>query len=177
MARVTRKEWYRRVNEAWPEAVPALTPDEAARAAKRLYRFIRKQAFKGKVVQTSGNRYNSLIYAWKTPYISELHMVVNAERGWKALVHELSHELARDLGHGGEHARLERRMIKQVLARGWLEGKLKREPKPKPTIEDRIELRAQRVDEAIARWERKLARAEKALKKLRRKQRYYAKDS
>lgn len=163
MGRVTRKEWYRRVNEAWPKPLPQLTEEEAARAARRLYRFVRKTKFAGKVLPTSGNRFTDIRYG---------DMYVNAERGWDSLVHELSHELI-NAPHGGEHARLELRMIKEVLKRGWLSGTLKREPKQEAVVDVR-RVRAERVAASIARWEKKLARAETALKKLRRKARYYS---
>jgi|GEM_PF-1534014 len=160
---LTRKEWYRRVGETWPETVPALTRDEAARAARRLYRYVMGRKFVGEVIQATGNRYTR---------VRHRQIVLNPEHategGWKGLIHMLSHYLAPELRHGGDHARLERRMIGQVLRRGWLEGKLKRAPKPKPEIDPRAEKLA-RCEAAIVRWERKLGRAQRALAKLKRK--------
>lgn len=170
MSRVTRREWYRRVNETWPDIVPALTEEEAARAARRLYRFVKGRKFEGEVIQTSGRRYT---------WIRRGALYVNAEKGWKDLVHLLSHALGRDLPgpHGGDHARLERRMIKEVLRRRWLDGTLKREPNPEPAKDDIRAEKVRRAEAAVVRWERKLGRAQRALVKLRRKLRRLTKEA
>ena len=39
MSRITRREWYARVNAAWPTPLPPLTGPEALRAFRRLYRY------------------------------------------------------------------------------------------------------------------------------------------
>lgn len=169
MARVTRAEWYRRVNAAWPATVPPLTADEATRAAKRLYRFVTKRTWRGDVVVTSGNRYTK---------IRAGRLVVNPAHGWHGLVHLLSHYLesyAGTHGHTAAHARLEMRMVKEVVRRGWLDGKLKTTPRPvvAPIVVDpRVEKLA-RTLAAIERWEKKQRRAETALRKLHRRRRYY----
>jgi|SRR5262245_49739930 len=177
MARVTRKEWYRRVNASWPEHVPPLTAEEAERAAKRLYRFVTKSTYTGKVVVTSGRRYSGQRWVRTTnSLVWERRIVVNPERGWRDLVHELSHAWeahAGTHGHNATHARLEMRMIKEVVRRGWLEGKLKDTPKPAPAPVDVRAVKMARTAAAIERWEKKLRRAETALKKLRRRQRAY----
>lgn len=172
MARVTRKEWYRRVNASWPADVPPLTADEATRAARRLYRFVTKRTWHGDVVVTSGNRYTK---------IRAGRIVVNPTHGWHGLVHLLSHYLeahAGASGHGAAHARLEMRMIREVVRRGWLEGKLRpraraAEPAPEPTIDEaRTAARAEKLARtlaAIERWERKERRAVNALRKLKRR--------
>lgn len=168
MARVTRKEWYRRVNGAWPEIVPRLTGEEAVRAGKKLYRFVTGRTWRNPVVVTSGNRYT---------WIRGGVMYVNPEKGWCDLVHLLSHYLAeRHLGvdrpHGGDHARVELRMIKEVVRRGWLQGSLKSKPKPAVVRDVRADRKAS-IEARIARWESKRKRAERALQKLRRSLRYY----
>lgn len=166
MSRVTRREWYHRVNSAWPATMPPLTADEAIRAGRKLYRFGKGYTFRGDVRVTSGNRYT---------WIRGGVMSVNPEQGWHTLVHFLSHYCAPGR-HGADHARMELRMIKQVIRRGWLDGKLKSEPKPEippPTLDAVRAERKQRIEQRIARWESKKKRAETALKKLRKSLRYY----
>lgn len=166
MSRVTRKEWYRRVNAAWPAVVPPLTDDEAIRAGRKLFRFAKGYTFRGDVVVTSGRRYT---------WVRNGTMYVNPSHGWRDLVHFLSHYCVPGK-HGAEHARAELRMIKQVIRRGWLDGRLKTAPKPEPPPpslnEARVE-KMQRIEQRIARWESKRKRAETALKKLRKSRRYY----
>jgi hypothetical protein len=168
MSKVTRKEWYRRVNEAWPSKVPPLTEAEALRAAKRLFRFAMGYTFRGPVKVTSGRRYT---------WVRRGVLYVNPEQGWHSLVHLISHYChdrsvgAEDQGHNAKHARAELRMIKEVIKRGWLEGKLKDKPKaerPVAAIDERA-VRLAHTDAAIERWERKAKRAANALKKLRRR--------
>jgi hypothetical protein len=170
MGKVTRREWYRRVNAAWPENVPKLTAEEAVRAAKRLYRFERGYTWRGPVKVTSGRRSSA---------IRGGVIIVNPIGGWHELVHLLSHYLSPGK-HGADHARCELRLIKEVIRRGWLDGKLRSEPKPAapaPTPDDvRAEKKA-RIEERIARWESKKRRAETALKKLRKSLRYYEKQA
>jgi hypothetical protein len=172
MAKVTRKEWYRRVNAAWPATVPALTAEEATRAARRLYRFVTKRTWRGAVVVTSGRRYT---------WIRSGRLIVNPTRGWRHLVHELSHVLesyAGTHGHTAAHARLEMRMVKEVVRRGWLGGKLAtpvRPAAPMPSVDVRqSDARAEKLARTLAaidRWEKKQRRAENALRKLHRRRR------
>lgn len=170
MSKVTRAEWYKRVNAAWPSPIPPLTAAEAIRAGKRLYRFGMKRTFRGPVRVTSGNRYT---------WIRRGEMLVNPSHGWHGLVHLLSHYCHSrrhpdENPHSGEHARCEIRMIKEVIKRGWLEGKLKSEPKPtpaKPTASSKLDaLRAREK-----RWITRTKRAATALKKIRSAIRRYEK--
>jgi len=181
MSKITRKEWYRRVNASWPQGIPPLTAEEGVRAAKRLYRFGMRRTWRGDVIVTSGNRNTWIRYrrvarpdgthGWR------LTLYVNPEKGWHELVHALSHYChdhtapAEDQGHTAAHARAEMRMIKEVVRRGWLDGKLKDEPKPEPEPVDPRAVKMERTAASIERWEKKLRRAENALKKLRRSQR------
>jgi len=166
MSRVTRREWYRRVNAAWPATVPPLTAEEAVRAAKKLYRFERGYTWRGPVKVTSGRRSSA---------IRGGVIIVNPLGGWHELVHLLSHYLSPGK-HGADHARCEMRLIKEVIRRGWLDGKLRSEPKPAapaPALADIRAERQKRIEERIARWESKKRRAETALRKLRKSRRYY----
>jgi hypothetical protein len=166
MAKVTRREWYRRVNAAWPAKVPPLTADEAVRAARKLYRFAMGYTWRGPVRVTSGRRYT---------WIRHGVLVVNPEHGWKGLVHLLSHYChdrsvgADEQGHNAAHARAELRMIKEVIKRGWLAGTLVPKPKPAPVPIDKHAEKVARTEAAIKRWTTKQKRAETALRKLRRR--------
>lgn len=164
MTRITRKEWYRRVNALWPAEVPPLTPLEAIRAARKLYRFVTGKTFPAASVRlTSGNRFTD---------IRRGVMFVSTEprfgrHAWDRLVHELSHTLCH-APHGAEHARLEMRMIREVLRRGWLNGTLKDKPKIEMPAPDKKAIKYARTLAAIKRWTTKATRAENALKKLNR---------
>jgi len=157
---------YAAVNSAWPPAVPTLTGPEAASAARRLYRFGMKRAWKGPVKLTSGNRYTWI-------YHGELR--VNPGKGWRGLVHDMSHLVHRyqhpdKSGHDMRHEFLEGEMVAYVIASGWLQGKLKPKTKPKPPLQ---EVRHARVLQRLADWKRKAKRAATAIRKLERQRKYY----
>lgn len=159
---------YVRVNAEWPKDLPPLTPQEAISAAKRLYRLGMKRAWDKPIKLTSGNR-----YTWARHGV----LYVNPEKGWHALVHDMSHLVHRRLhptlsGHDWRHAHLEREMVTYVISNGWLDGKLRRPEKPKPKVQD---VRYVRIVDRIQRWESKLKRAENALKKLHKQRVYYEK--
>jgi hypothetical protein len=144
---------YDAVNKAWPDTLPAITREEARRAAKRLFRHFAKR----------DTRWLRRCWVSAKPTTSHL-------RGWHRLVHDISHRihslhLPHFLDHGGAHADLERKMVEYVLSKGWLAGTLKPKVTPprKPGPADK--LAAHR--EALKRWETKRKRAETAIKKLR----------
>lgn len=174
MSKITIADWYKRVNATWPDEVPAPTPIEATRAAKKLYRFAMGRKFTGKIKVTSGNR-----FTWINNHI----MYVNPKGqqrggfGWKGLVHNLSHWAAHQLNddcrpHSGAHARLEIRMIKQVIKRGWLKGALLKPVTDAPPIDANERKRTERAKQYVSvlrrleTWEAKHRRAVNALKKL-----------
>jgi hypothetical protein len=159
---------YVKVNGSWPTTLPPMTGQEAKSAAKRLYRLAMGRPFKGPIRVASGNRHTWLRYG---------EMIVNPDQGWDRFVHDLSHYFFRRLHpalrpHDWRHAHLERQLIETVVSKGWLKGKLRREPKPKPDI--RL-VRHQRVLVRIKAWERKLKRAQTALRKLQKTKAYYEK--
>lgn len=174
---VSRKEWYRRVNDQWPDQLPKPTPEQAVNAARRLYRWAMGHTWTGPVRVTSGNRFT---------WISRGVFNVNPDHrghggGWQALVHDLSHYCWWSANHGQEkahdkgHAKLELAMIKQVIKRGWLnpQPEAVKEKAPPPTKD---QIRGDRYERLKARemsWVRKERRAQNALKKLRRQMRYY----
>lgn len=166
MSRVTRKEWYQRVNAEWPATVPPLTAEEAIRAGRKLYRFALRRTFKGKVRVTSGNR---------RTWIRRGEMLVNPAHGWHDLVHLLSHYAERG-PHGGDHARMELRMIREVKRRGWLDGRLGR-PEKSPVVHDLRRERYERICARLASWQAKLQRAQRAIQKLEQSKRYYERAS
>ena len=160
MGRVTKREWYRRVNDAWPEVVPPLSAVEAVRAVKRLYRFAMKRTWQGAVKIATGNRYT---------WIRRGVLFVNPAKGWKETVHLLSHYCAHqsipdEPGHGAAHARFELRMIKEVVKRGWLSGSLGQVAVP--VVRDRRSEGLERLHTRLARWEAKQRRAATAIRKI-----------
>ncbi len=174
MSRLSKRKWYERVNASWPQGqLPPLTAAEAITAAKRLYRFVKREPWRGPVRVTSGNRGSG--FGWEPhpqkPGYSRRVLVVNPEQTWRAFVHYLSHDFHRG-AHGREHAIVERRMIKEVVRRGWLEGKLKRPEKPKVKV-DLPALRYKRVLAHIARWEKIEKKARTRLRTLRAQKRGY----
>lgn len=157
--------------DAWPDIIPRLTGEEAERAARRLWRFALGETYDGKVRVASGNRYN---------WFRHGELVVNPGRGWRALVHDLSHyfvsrENPAMRSHSKFHAKFEAKLIREVLRRGWLEGKLKTPEKPAPTLQDKRRHELELIEAGIDRWQKKLTRAERAIAKLRKRQRYYEK--
>lgn len=162
-------EAYQRVNGTWPEGpLPKMTRVEAERAGRKLFRFVTGKPFQGTLSIGRGNH--------RSRVRGGTFMRVNPGQGWHDMVHDLSHDLHHiqhpsKRPHDGTHAFMEREMIEFVVSNGWLDGKLRPPVKPKP---DPRKVRAARVAESIQRWQRKKKRAETALRKLIRQQRYYA---
>lgn len=168
---VSMKEWYARVNAAWPTDLPIPSESQAITAAKRLWTWGMGRPWTGKVETTSGRRFT---------WIKHGVLVVNPNRpgheggGWKSLIHDLSHLLwsranPGERPHQRDHAKLELAMVKQVVKRGWLtEGAPHPEPKPDVRLE-----RFERIKARMEAWERKERRAKNAIKKLRKQASYY----
>lgn len=161
------RERYKSVNAVWPSEVPKLEAKEAKTAALRLYRAHLGKKFTGKVKITSGNRYTWVRYGV---------LYVNPDRGWKALVHELSHLIHRrrnpgNRPHASTHTSLEREMIRYVLEKDWLSGKLKRPETTKPPVDraarfaELVEKREAKARKMLEKWEKAQARAEKHVAK------------
>jgi hypothetical protein len=163
----TMTEKYHAVNEQWPEIMPVLTGEEAISAAKRLYRFAMKRAWKGKWALTSGRR-----YTWPrrgTFYVNpDRKNWSEASAGWQDLVHMMSHYCHRQLHpkrrpHDYRHHALEKEMVAYVMEHDWLSGKLKAPVKARP---DPVATKAAGLEARAARWAAKLRRAETALRKI-----------
>lgn len=159
---MTRREWYERVNAAWPATIPPLEPDEALRAARKLYRFATRRTWRGPVKLTSGRRYT---------WIRRGVFLVNAEAGWHSLVHLVSHLALPE--HGRRHARLELRMIKEVIRRGWLTGALRQPVREAPPPPDRKLLRYRRIAELERAWQRRAKLAATKVRTYRRRRQAY----
>ena len=170
---------YKTVNAVWPDKYPVPQPQEAISGTKALIRFARKLAtqdgrddrwvknYKFKI--TSGRRYGGARGGvW---YVNpNLH----GHWGWHHLVHQVSHWAVRHYwpkapGHGLCHAWIESELAAYAI-KNLIDGQLQRPEKPKA---DPVEVRRERVDVAVKRWEGKLRRAENALRKLRKQERYY----
>lgn len=163
---VSRKEWYVRANSVWPAEVPALTAPEAVRAARKLYRFVRRRVLPIPIKVTSGNR-----YSYSRRGVLSVNPNGHHFGGWKDLVHDLSHWLGG--GHSKDHARLEARMVREVVRRGWLTGSLKDKPKAEKQPEDPKAKRYKAVVIRMDRWLAKKKRAERALARLARQRKRY----
>jgi len=172
---------YRKLNAAWPDNCPVPTPQEALSGARRLvrygYRLAREDGLPvnyrgGTFKLTSGNRHTwTHRGAW----------MVNPNRrdgfgGWRSLVHGISHRLHHrfwpsDDGHSARHAWFENELAAYAI-KNFLDGQLKR-PERMKEKPDPVTTRCERVTAAIKRWEVKKRRAENALRKLRKQERYY----
>jgi hypothetical protein len=97
---------------------------------------------------------------------------VNPAQGWHDINHDMSHFIERRKtggAHTDQHLRLERNGAALIVKRFLMD-----EPYVEPKKErDFVAERAGRVDANIQRWETKLKRAANALKKLKKKKRYY----
>lgn len=164
------REDYQRLRAVWPTPTPPMQPKAGAAAARALYRTVFGTRLPGKVIVRTG-RINPRL----TPAGD---IVINPERGWQTNVHFLSHyfhsRLSRTRPHSPEHALLELRMARQVVNSRWLSAPdtaaAPRHRKPQIPL---VQKRQQQIEASITRWERKLKRAQTALKKLQAKRRYY----
>lgn len=167
---MNRRDWYERVNAAWPAGpLPKLTGPEALKAARRLFRFCKVGI--PHLELTSGNR-----HTWMKRGGT---FQVNPDKGWHSLVHSVSHwaHYSRNgnltAPHAKEHARLELRLVRQVVKRGWLDGRLRPKPRtlaapvpPSPdakleharTMLRRAETRAKRAETIRKKWARRVSR-------------------
>jgi hypothetical protein len=174
---------YRQVNAVWPTPYPVPTPKEAITGAKRLIRLAHRLAIQDGAVPkfatlrrrkfkiTSGNRYTEVRSGvWYVNPNQGNHW------GWHQIVHGISHWAQRHYwpqadGHGALHAWLENELADYAV-KNFLSGQLVRPVKAKPEVDVKT-LRAARVAKRIKQWEAKKRRAETALRKLRRTEKYY----
>lgn len=171
----TESDWDRLVNSRWPADMPAPTPEEAIRGAKRLYQFGTGSPWRGPVELTSGNRHT---WVWRRKGVMTL--VINPDRtrrgGWRDIVHDISHYAHMMINHGdrphsAKQLYIERDMVDFVLDNGFHEGRLKPKPKAPPKQKDAVAERLKRVEELIGNWERKERYAQTRLATLRKERR------
>ena len=144
---------------------PELTDAEAIRVVKKLWRHFAGGSA-GTVFVSRGKRYG--VYR---DHDGCFH--VNSKLGWRRIVENLAFYFVNDRGWTDyDYANYQRKMLHYIMDHGWLGGKLKDKPKP---VRDPVVKRAALVTKSIARWEAKRDRANRALRKLRVKQRYYEK--
>jgi len=171
---MTKKGLYDKlVNDKWPRAYPIPTDQEAITGAKRLYRKAMGRPWPGKVKIVRGNR-----HTWSRGWV----LCVNPNQsngfgGWRSIVHGISHYChrrlnPRDKDHSSKQAYLERDLTDYVLEKGFLEGKLKSKATPKKKT-DPVQTRYLKMIERKKNWEKKSARAEKALQKVKTEIRQY----
>lgn len=174
---------YGQLNAAWPDDLKAPTPREALAGTKRLiklcYRHAKEEGvFSGKPMKrrfkiVSGNRHT---------WLNDGVWCVNPNYtwpgfgGWKGIVHGVSHWAQRrfwpnEKPHGPRHVWIER-MLADYAIKHFLDGSHVRPLKDRPPV-NVIDVRAARVAKRIKQWEAKRRRAENALKKLRKQDRYY----
>lgn len=171
-----QRDLYNRVNDAWQRPrseLPKLEGQEAISAAKRLWRKATGKAWAGRFRLTSGNRYSKRERDEKR----RLVWVINPDRGWSELVHDISHRAFRivrkgESDHSSGHAWFEKELVEYVIAQGWLDGRLRRPAKVAPP---RKETRIAALIERERKWAAKAQRADRALRKVRRSLAYYAK--
>lgn len=143
---------YAPVNRTWPAELPAITREEAQRAATKLRRHFYPR---------EGGSAAMANRAWvRRSWISTRPRANGVPMGWWRLVHDVSHRVfivthPKTRPHGDNHARLEADMVAYVLAQGWLDGRLKTKP---PVKRSRAERRAKDLADArakVAAWTRK----------------------
>lgn len=150
---------YDAVNGAWGRSpLPAITRDEASKAARRLMRrFARRKS------------------SWMRRCWISLKPTQSLDRGWARLAHDISHRAYRYVyraaapkgGHSRTHAALELSIVQYIVTSGWLDGTLKPKLKPRLSIDVRRAQRLNAATIALANWERKLKLANTKVKKYR----------
>jgi hypothetical protein len=176
----TPSEWNRLVNNRWPDDVPIPSEQEAITGVKRLYRKAMGKPFRGKVVITSGNR-----YTWGRGgviYVNPNRRGAWPRAGWPDIIHLLAHYCHRrkhwdKRPHHYTELLLEADLTKYAIEHGFHEGRLKRKAKAEKPKPNRQAKAHQAAVEGLARWQRKLKRAETGVKKYRQKVRYYEREA
>lgn len=167
----------RLVDKVLPFAFPAIGREEARRAYARLVAHFGSPTYACETVRErnifmrnnfDGHARTRRVWLSPGPTLGTDHF-----KGWGRLIHDFSHELTSYRHpsfrtHDPVHAKIEREVAEYVVSKRWLtpEGSLAPMRKPRKLLSD-----AERTEAAIERWESKLARAQRALKKLKTRQR------
>lgn len=184
---------YRQVNEAWGRPVSELGP-VPDNIAKRVVQCL------DRLIMDESRVLSITIKHRGRSHVHGRSVVVNTMRGWWPMIHDLAHGYHRikNVGarpHDPKQALIERAMIEEVVARGWLEQKPAKvkepaepeampEAMPEPSkpiegtqaIDSKRALQLKRqmsVLKRIEQWERKLRRADNAIRRLKKQARYY----
>ena len=177
---MTEKGLYNRlVNDKWPRSYPMPTDQEAITGAKRLYRKAMGRPWPGKVKIVRGNRHTWIRFHGFVHVLLVNPNQSNGFGGWRSIVHGISHYChrrlnPRDKDHSDKQAYLEHDLTDYVLENGFLEGKLKSKATPKKKT-DPVQTRYLKMIERKKNWEKKLTRAQNALKKVKTEMRQYEK--
>jgi len=166
----TAKDYVRVMGKTWGGVSPEQMWNVWENHAKSYVRAFWKQEmgrpFPYKIRIGSGNR---------NTWLQGSVFTINPKKGWRDINHDMSHFIhwrKTGLSHQGGHMSVERDGAQLIRRRFLEEGSPP--VKAKPEI-DLIEKRAASVDRRIVGWEKKLKRAAKALKKLKKQKRYYVK--
>jgi hypothetical protein len=166
----TARDYELVVEKVWregstPEQRRNVHPNLAMNYVRAFWKQEMGTKFPWKLRIGSGNRRTWL--QWST-------FTVNPDQGWHDINHDMSHFMERRMtggAHTNQHVRLEGAGARLIVRR-FLRDEPYVEPKKK---RDPVAERASQVDAGIRRWETKLRRATTALKKLRKKKKYYDK--
>ena len=160
---------YDPVSATLPASLPAISREEAERAARLIVRTFGKRSDGGP----------NMAFNMKAPRAARRCWIstketVGPSKGWGRLVHDLSHMIFRRRHpsfrpHDGGHATLEREIAEFVMSKGFLSGTLRPAVK-KPSTTEKRQARLARTEAGIERWQAKLKRAENAIRKLKRRQ-------
>ena len=166
----TPSEYNRIVESIWkegstPEQRRNVHPNLAKNFIRAFYRQVMKKPFPYELRIGSGNRRTWCRWGVFT---------VNPNQGWHDINHDMGHWLERQMS-GGAHTDQQLRLERDgaaLIVRKFLRDEPYVDPKKEV---DHVAKRAAQVDAGIKRWDTKLKRAANALKKLKRKKRYYDK--
>ena len=166
----TARDYELVVEKVWregstPEQRRNVHPNLAMNYVRAFWKQEMGRVFPWKVRVGTGNR-----RTWLHNYV----FTVNPDQGWHDINHDMSHFIERRKtggAHTNQHVRLEGAGARLIVRRflrdePYAEKKKERDP---------VMERAARVDAGIKRWDAKLKRAANALKKLKKKKRYYDK--
>lgn len=190
---MSNAERYDEVNELHALGYPAITREEAGKAAKRLIAVFGQKS-EASAARGVHMRDTSLLRRWTDGHESGARRVwvapkptTGMRKGWGRLIHDIGHMVyryrhphtvvmrkgeliqTRVRPHGDGENCIELEVAQYVRNQtDWLTGTLKDQPKPK--IDKVVQLTAR-----LEMWQRKQARAERAIRKLNRRLAYYRK--
>lgn len=175
---------YKDVNAAWPTPYPVPTAQEAITGVKQLLRvahrlviedgaipkFVKRRKWRG-FKTTTGNR-----HTWPNGGVFYVNPNWRGMYGWHGIVHNVSHWIGhhywpKEGAHSPRHVWIEAELADYAI-KNLIGGQLRRPEKPKA---DPITKRAERVAARLKKWQTRKRRAENAIRKLRRQERYYGK--